>query len=197
MTTLWKIACEEHLYPGLWHHWFRSQSVAVGWPPQAGYHLQGKTEGRYSWKRTRKALSKMKQGDRILVALRGHRVARIGTILALKVDDKLWNPFVPKGPGSKYGEKGRRIEVKWDMELGPEDRELVIKLPEECRLSSGELRPTIAKIKSHSVRAIVDHQSVGREKTLPLHGWRRDVIRSGSVYPEQSFEDELTTVQKS
>src|SRR4029450_5661081 len=30
-----------------------------------------------------------------------------------------------------------------------------------------------------------------------LHGWRGDVIRSGSVYPEQSFEDELTTVQKS
>jgi hypothetical protein len=40
-TDLWKITCEEHLYPGLWQRWFRSQCVALGWPPQDGFHLDG------------------------------------------------------------------------------------------------------------------------------------------------------------
>jgi hypothetical protein len=48
----------------------------------------------------------MKPGDKVIVALQGHRVARMGTIIALKVDDGSWQPFVPKGPGSKHGEKG-------------------------------------------------------------------------------------------
>src|SRR5690606_28310042 len=104
--TLWKIACEEHKYPGLWQHWFRSQCVAVGWPPKAGYHLHGDSAPHRGWNLNRKMLTRMKPGDRIIVALRGNRIARMGTILALKVDDELWNPFVPPGPGSKYGEKG-------------------------------------------------------------------------------------------
>ncbi|HZF00934.1 MAG TPA: endonuclease NucS domain-containing protein [Methylomirabilota bacterium] len=43
-------------------------------------------------------------------------------------------------------EKGRRIFVRWDFNIGPEDRDLVVALPPETRLTSGERRPTIAKI---------------------------------------------------
>lgn len=153
-TTLWKVTCEEHRYPGLWQHWFRSQCVAVGWPPKAGWRLDGKARNDQGWARAKSSLRQMKQGDRVLVALQGNRVARIGTILSLQVDDEFWNPFVPPGPGSRYGEKGRRIEVKWDLELGPDDRELVVELPPNRRLSPGELRPTIARVRSQSLRDI-------------------------------------------
>lgn len=152
--TLWKVTCEEHRYPGLWQRWFRSQCVAVGWPPKAGWHLEGRTRRDKGWARARNSLLQMKRGDRVLVALQGNRVARMGTILSLQVDDDLWNPFVPPGPGSLYGEKGRRIEVKWDLDLGPEDRELVVELPPHRRLTSGELRPTIAKVRSHSLHVL-------------------------------------------
>ena len=153
-ATLWKVTCEEHRNPGLWQHWFRNQCVAVGWLPQAGYHLEGKTLRGKGWIRARNSLRKMKRGDQVLVALQGNRIARMGTILSLKVDDDLWDPFVPPGPGSAHGEKGRRIEVKWDLNLGPEDRELVIELPADRRLTPGELRPTIARVRSQSISAL-------------------------------------------
>lgn len=145
---VWKVTCEERRYPGLWRHWFRQQAVAVGWPAQAGYHLHGKSKGHRGWARARNCLLAVKPGDRVLVALHGNRVARVGTVLELAVDDALWKPFVPPGPGAPYGEKGRRIHVKWDLELGPDDREMVVELPPSSRLSSGELRPTIAKVRS-------------------------------------------------
>ena len=31
MKTLWKIACQEDVYPGMWQRWFKNQCVAVGW----------------------------------------------------------------------------------------------------------------------------------------------------------------------
>jgi hypothetical protein len=147
-SIVWKITCEERSYPGLWRHWFREQCVAVGWPPQAGYHLQGKSKEHYGWTRARNSLLAIKPDDQILVALHGNRVARVGKVLKLAVSDDLWEPFVPPGPGTPHGEKGRRIHVQWDLVLGPEDRDMVVELPAPRRLSSGELRPTLAKIKS-------------------------------------------------
>lgn len=149
--AIWKVTCEERRYPGLWQRWFRSQSVAVGWPPQDGFRLHGKRTGYGGWARARNSLTAIRPGDRVLVALHGNRVARLGTVLELAVADDLWQPFVPPGPGAPHGEKGRRIHVKWDLELGPDDREMVIQLPPSHRLSSGELRPTIALIKSHQL----------------------------------------------
>ncbi len=152
--TLWKITCEERRYPGLWQRWFRQQSVAIGWEPQAGFHLEGRTRPGHGWARARNSVLSIKRGDRIIVALQGHRVARIGTVLALHVDDDLWDPFVPPGPGVPYGDKGRRIEVRWDLDVGPEDREQVVELPPERRLTSGELRPTVSKVRSQSLTAL-------------------------------------------
>jgi RecB family endonuclease NucS len=56
-------------------------------------------------------------------------------------------------PGSKDqpdGEKGRRIFVRWDFTIGPDNRDLVIALPPESRLTPGALRPTIAEIYSQT-----------------------------------------------
>ena len=60
-------------------------------------------------------------------------------------------------PGSKDqpdGEKGRRIFVRWDFTVGPDDRELVVALPPETRLTPGEIRPTISPIRSLKIEAL-------------------------------------------
>jgi RecB family endonuclease NucS len=48
------------------------------------------------------------------------------------------------------GEMGRRIFVRWDMTVGPDNREMVVSLPEDVRFTPGEVRPTLSEIKSVS-----------------------------------------------
>lgn len=148
---LWKITCEEHLYPGLWQSWFRSQSVALGWPPKAGFHLDGSGVRTFGWTIARNALARIKPGDHLFVALQGSRIARIGTVTELAVQDSEWKPFIPPSRTAKYGEKGRRIHVRWDLELGPEDEEQVVKLPAGFRLTGAQLRTTLSVVKSPSL----------------------------------------------
>jgi len=143
-TDLWKITCEEHLYPGLWQRWFRSQSVALGWPPRAGFHLDGSGVRSHGWTIARKALARIKPGDHIFVTLRGSRIARLGTVTGLAVQDSEWNPFIPPSRTEKHGQKGRRIHVRWHLELGPDDREQVVELPPGFRLKGAQLRTTLS-----------------------------------------------------
>ena len=150
-TDLWKITCEEHLYPGLWQSWFRSQSVALGWPPKAGFHLDGSGVRTLGWTIARNALARIKPGDYIFVALQGSRIARLGTVTELAVQDPEWNPFIPPSRGHKYGEKGRRIHVRWDLELGPDNEEQVVMLPSAFRLTGAQLRTTLSVINSPSL----------------------------------------------
>jgi hypothetical protein len=150
-TDLWKITCEEHLYPGLWQRWFRSQCVSVGWPPGAGFHLEGSGKRSFGWTIARNALARIKPGDHIFVTLRGSRVARLGTVTELAVRDSEWNPFIPRSKTEKYGEPGRRIHLKWNLELGPDDREYVVALPDGVRLSGAQLRTTLSVVKSISL----------------------------------------------
>lgn len=147
-TDLWKIACEEHRYPGLWQSWFRSQSVAIGRPPKAGFHLDGSGKRTHGWTIARNALARIKPGDHIFVALQGSRIARLGTVTGLAVQDSEWKPFIPPSRESRYGEKGRRIYVRWDLELGPKDEEQVVKLPDSLRLTGAQLRTTLSVVKS-------------------------------------------------
>jgi len=148
---LWKIACEEHLYPGLWQRWFQSQSIALGWPPQAGFHLDGSGVRKHGWTIARNALARIKPGDHIFVTIQGSRVARLGSVTGLAVQDSDWNPFIPPSRTEKYGEKGRRIHVRWRLDLGPDDRELVVELPPGSRLSGAQLRTTLSIVKSPSL----------------------------------------------
>lgn len=161
MSTLWKITCKEDIYPGMWQRWFKNQCVAVGWASAWGYKLNGDTEGGKGWSTARNAIKDIEIGDYIVVALRGHRVGRIGEVTGKAIDDDKWDPLVPKSPDMPDGEMGRRINVRWELTTGPDNQDLVIQLPEGNTFSNGELRPTVSRIYSMTIdelRTLMDDQ---------------------------------------
>ncbi len=81
MLTLWKIACQEDKYPGMWQRWFKNQCVAVGWPAQWDWKLDGSGKNNKGWVAARNALEAMSIGGRVIVALRGNRIGRMGEIV--------------------------------------------------------------------------------------------------------------------
>jgi hypothetical protein len=126
--------------------------VAVGWPPSTkgyrGYHLKGKKpKGDQGWKRVRRLINEeIKIGDFVVVSLQGHRIGLIGEVTGKAIEDNEWDELVPKSKDVPNGQMGRRILLRWDMTTGPNDRDIVVKLPEGKRLNPGELRPTISEI---------------------------------------------------
>lgn len=150
---LWKINCMEDRYPGMWQRWYRHQCVAVGWYSKQGYQLNGPSNGENEagWKRARTALQQISVGDKIVVALRGHKVGRIGQVTDKAIADTDWEPLVPRSRDVPDGEMGRRILVRWDMTTGPDDREMVVRLPDDAQFTTGELRPTVSEIRSLTI----------------------------------------------
>lgn len=144
----WKVYCLEEEYPGLWRRWFKAQCVAVRWTPEKGYHLDGETK---PWTRARNALKRMQPGDRIVAQLSENRIGRIGTVTETRVRDDQWDPLVPKGPNIEHGEMGRRINVRWDLEGGPDDPDTVVDLPAGTHLGRG----TISRIREDVYKRIV------------------------------------------
>ena len=153
-TRLWKINCMEDRYPGMWQRWFKHQCVGVGWMSNWGYKLRGPTEGGRGWSRARRHLEEIQPGDHIVVSLKSHRIGRIGEVVRKEIEDDQWAPLVPPSRDLPDGEMGRRIIVRWDLETGPNDRELVVTLPEQTRFTLGELRPTIAEIRSQQLSSL-------------------------------------------
>ena len=155
MTTLWKIACQEDKYPGMWQRWFKNQCVAIGWPSERGYKLNGKSEeNSRGWSAARNAIKEMAMGDLILVSLKGHRIGRLGEIVRKKIADDEWEPLIPPGPQIPHGDKGRRILVRWELTTGPDDPDMVVQIPPEFTFTNGELRPTISKIHSRTIAQV-------------------------------------------
>ncbi len=154
MNQLWKITCKEDIYPGMWQRWFKNQCVAVGWASAWGYKLNGDTKGGKGWSTARNAIKDMKPGDIVVVALRGHRIGRIGQITGKAIDDSEWDPLVPISPDMTEGEMGRRIYVRWELTTGPDNHDLIIQLPEGNTFSNGELRPTVSRVTSMSVKKL-------------------------------------------
>lgn len=148
----WKFNCSENNYPGLWRLWFASQCVAVGWPPP-DFSWNGATS-RKPWARARNSLKKMRPGDEVIVQLRGNRVARVGAIVKVRAKDDDWKAFVPEGSWHRNGEMGRRVEVRWDLDLGPSDRDSVVHLPPNCRFNKGQALTAIAEIPAPKFRRI-------------------------------------------
>lgn len=144
----------EDSYPGLWRHWFRNQCVAVGWPPEAGFRFVGPTPSGRGWTTARSVLRQVQVGDLVIVSLRDSRVGRIGQVTELCLEDSLWNPLVPPRPDSPEGEQGRRINVRWDLTCGPDDRDFLVQLPPNLRFKGAELRQTIVAIRSRSVDSL-------------------------------------------
>jgi hypothetical protein len=151
---MWKVYSMEGEFPGLWQQWYRHQCVAVGFPPYWGTKLRGDTEDYGGWHRARKALLDIKEGDYVIAALKGNRVGRLGMVTEIHVEDDEWNPLVPISKEQPTGQMGRRIHVRWDLTCGPDDRDLVVALPEGARFTPGELRPTVAEIRSQSVKQL-------------------------------------------
>jgi hypothetical protein len=135
----------------MWQRWYLNQCVAVGWPIQLGHSLNGDAKGNRGWSRARRILQEIEEGDYIVVTLKNHRVGRLGQVTSKAIGDGDWQPLVPRSKKLQHGEMGRRILVRWDLTAGPDNREMVIALPEEVRFSSGELRPTLSEIKSISL----------------------------------------------
>lgn len=153
--SLWKVSCLENEYPGMWQRWFRHQCVGIGWPREHGYQLDGPTEGGHGWSRAREALKAISIGDEVVVALRSHRVGRLGVVTGKTIGDAEWDPLVPRSRDLPEGEMGRRILVRWDLTVGPDSRDMVVALPPDAQLTSGELRPTVAQIRSRSTKDLV------------------------------------------
>lgn len=118
--------------------------------------MNGPTEGGHGWSTARNALKKVRAGDMLIVALRNNRVGRLGQVTSVEVDDSQWSPLVPRNRDYKHGEMGRRILVRWNLTIGPDDRDMVVQLPIGRRLSSGELRPTIARVNSQTVEDLME-----------------------------------------
>ncbi|MDE2027063.1 MAG: DUF91 domain-containing protein [Candidatus Omnitrophica bacterium] len=152
--VLWKIACQEDKYPGMWQRWFKNQCVAVGWASAWGYKLHGPTKGGKGWNVARNIIKEMNVGDMVIVALKNKRIGRLGQIVGKAIEDDKWDPLVPPGPKLPDGEMGRRIFVRWELTTGPSDGDLVVKLPPSNRLNPGEFRPTAARICSQTVDQI-------------------------------------------
>jgi hypothetical protein len=96
----------------------------------------------------------MEVGDYVVAALKGNRVGRLGQVTALAVNDNEWDSLVPKSKDLPVGQMGRRIQVRWDLACGPTDRDIIVSLPERARLRVSELLPTIAEIKSLTLKQL-------------------------------------------
>ncbi len=145
--ALWRFNCSEDWYPGMWRRWFRNQCVAVGYAKDWGYHIEGSSPER-GWSYTRNRLLEMDINDDVVVTLSGNRVGRIGRITKMAFRDDEWDPLVPRGPGLKIGEMGRRVQVRWDLTVGPDNPDLIVQLPYEHRFPKNELRRAITRIGS-------------------------------------------------
>lgn len=158
MTTLWKIFCEENKYPGLWQHWYKNQCVAIGWPPPE-YQINKTMPGNKGWNEARNAVLGMERGDYVVVALKGNNIGRLGQITDKKIKDEEWEPLVPKRPNLPVGEVGRRILVRWDLKIGPDNSDFVVQLPQAIRFKGSELLKTVSRINSIGIdelRAQID-----------------------------------------
>jgi hypothetical protein len=98
----------------------------------------------------------MKLGDSVIVALSGNRVGRLGEITGLAASDTDWDPLVLPSKSMREGQMGRRVNVRWDLTVGPESRDMVVALPPGLRFSTPERRHTISCIKSIAHQKLVN-----------------------------------------
>jgi len=188
----WKVFCMEKEYPGLWQRCFKLQCVAVGFSPKRGNKMHGKIKDNPGWTATRNALKEIQTGDWIMVQLKNHRVGRVGEVVSKDIEDSRWKPLVPGTKADPDGHMGRRINVRWSLDVGPFDPEMVVKLPHSKRLSSGIAHNTIAKIdrtKFESIRKAMNDDNNWRP-LLSKFAYERSLSDYIATYPHR-VEDGL------
>jgi hypothetical protein len=186
----------EDTFPGMWQRWFRNQCVAVGWTAESGYPLDGRITAKEhgpAWSRARSGIKRIETGDFIIVSLRGNRVGRLGEVTGKEIEDHQWNPLVPATKERPDGEMGRRIFVRWDLTSGPDNRDEVVLLPEGARFTNGELRPTIAEIRSVSLDDLKNNMDdpANHESLFARFDYEKALSGYIATYPHH-LEDGLT-----
>jgi hypothetical protein len=182
----------EDEYPGLWRLWLKHQCVTDGHSPDRGCHLEGKTEGTRDWKTARNRLNEIEPGNEIVATLPGRRIGRIGEVIRKKVGDGEWNCLVESinDPEWPKGYMGRRIEVRWDLEHGPDNWDLVVQLPEGLNLGRGTMNQVHStNTNANKLRKVMGNQAnwvglVGR------FGYERALSDYIALYPHR-LEDGL------
>ena len=134
---IWKFFCMEDDYPALWQSWLDNNCVAVGWPPPE-FPLHGQINDP-GWIAARNCLNAIEVGDQIVVHLPRRRFGRVGEVTRTAIEDHEWNPFVPPPEHPPHGEMGRRVFVRWDPDVGPDDPGQVVHVPEEHWLALNEV----------------------------------------------------------
>lgn len=129
MGSIWRVVCQTKHHPGQWETWYRSQCCAVGWPPPEFKYAENESSPTKAWTQARNRLREMNVGDSIVAMLPGGRIGRVGEIVRVKADDMYWDPVVQPSNDFPSGENGRRIEVRWNLSLGPSDPNVVVLLP--------------------------------------------------------------------
>lgn len=191
MIKYWKVFCDEGRYPGLWPHWFKNQCAAIGWPPKRGYTQHGETDER-GWSIARSRFKSVEKGDFVLVQLKGNCVGRIGEVVRKKGGDNQWDPTVPPSKEHPFGQMGRRIEVRWDLNVGPIDADTVISLPASKRLPTYAVRPTISELESKTFNSVVKAMK-DEANWVGLQGrfeYERSISDYVATYPHR-LEDDL------
>ena len=175
----------EDEFPGLWRLWLKHQCVTDGHSPDHGCHLEGEKKGGGKWIQTKNALNKIEPGDEIIAALPGRRIGRIGEVFCKKVGDNEWNPLVESINDSEWpeGYMGRRIEVRWDLEHGPDNWDLVVQLPEGYTLGRGTLN-RVHSITAEKLRKVMADQAnwVGLASRF---GYERALSDYIALYPHR------------
>jgi hypothetical protein len=117
----------------------------------------------------------------------------LGEVTGKAIEDNQWDPLVPQTKQRPNGEMGRRILVRWDLTVGPDKREDVVLLPEGRRFSTGELRPTIAEIRSQSLDDLKDamQDEANHESLLAHFDFEKALSGYIATYPHH-LEDGLT-----
>lgn len=163
----WRVHCHVGQHPGQWQRWFREQCCAVGWHPNVwqeargeGWTLSAPGADR-DFVTTVNHLRRMREGDWIVATLPGHKIGRLGRIFRLEVEDEQWNPVIPPTRKFPFGENGRRILVRWQLDVGPADLTKVVQLPPKVRLNAGQLRGTARRIPLDRLGAIMDAMREG------------------------------------
>jgi hypothetical protein len=135
----------------------------------------------------------MEVGDYVVASLQGHRVGRLGQITDKAIKDTDWKPLVPANADEPEGEMGRRILVRWDMTVGPDDRDMVILLPEGFRFTAGELRATVSEIRSISRKNLesVMNDSANWQNLFSHFDYEKALSGYIATYPHH-LEDGLT-----
>lgn len=159
--AFWRVHCHIGHHPGQWQRWYREQCCAIGWPPAEwrgianpdGYTIAD-TEGDRDFATSVNNCLRMMPGDWIAATLPNGRVGRLGRVFRVAIEDHEWNPIVLPSKRLPLGENGRRIEVRWDLTVGPQDPSQVVLLPKESQFIGGQIRGTVRQLPLNRVSAL-------------------------------------------